>query len=76
LIAKAGSPDHTNPTSADRTLADLIDPTRPGSVMVMVNATSREVGQDVAQWSFMRIWGLYVQLETEAREREREQSDL
>jgi hypothetical protein len=44
--------------------------------MVMVNGTSREVGQDVAQWSFTRIWGLYVQLETEAREREREQSDL
>jgi hypothetical protein len=41
--------------------------------MPVVNSVSREVGRDVAGWSVQRIWALYVQLELEAREREREQ---
>jgi len=76
LIATAGSPDHADPTSTERTLGDLVDPTRPGGIMPIVNSASREVGRDVASWSMQRIWGLYAQIEAEAREREREHGDV
>jgi hypothetical protein len=76
LIAKTGSPDHADPTSTQRTLGDLIDPTRSGGIMPMVNSVSREVGRDVADWSIRRIWSLYAQMEAEARERERQHADL
>jgi hypothetical protein len=62
--------------SADRTLGDLVDPTRPSGIMPVVNSVSREVGRDVAAWSVQRIWALYAQMEAEAREREQQSTDL
>lgn len=76
LIAKAGSPDHADPTSAARSLGDLVDPTRPGGVMPVVNSVSRAVGRDVGGWSVRRVWAVYVQLEFEAREREQRSGDV
>jgi len=75
-IAYAGSPDHADPLSVERTLGDLLDPTRPTRVLDLVNAVSREVGRDVAGWNLGRVWSLYGQMEREARERERESGDV
>lgn len=70
VIATYGEGDYSEPATAERTLSDLVSPLRSGRVMDVVNQVSREVGGDVAGWSFDRILSLYGGLEAEARERD------
>lgn len=54
----------------ERGVGSLLDPTRPGSVMEVVNAVSREVGGDAGGWRVDRLLSMVAGLEREARERE------
>jgi len=46
-----------------------VDPTRPARVVDVVNAVSRELGNDVADWRIDRLLGMVATIEREARER-------
>jgi len=47
-----------------------VDPTRPGTITGLVNAVSREVSADVADWRLGRLLMMSGQMEREARERD------
>jgi len=63
-----GSDAYADPSVAERTLGDYLHPRRPGSVTILVNAVSREIGADAAPWSFYRLVTFVAGLERERRE--------
>lgn len=69
VLAWGGEGDHSMPGMAARTLGDVVDPGRPGSVQAVVNATTRQVGVDTAAWPWGRLVGMYGMLEREAQAR-------
>jgi hypothetical protein len=54
------------PGPADRTVADLVDPLRPGDALSLVNVTTKATGQDTADWPIARILSMAAVLETTA----------
>lgn len=71
ILAHGGEGDHGTPGVWERTIGDLIDPSRPGSIMAVVNSVSREVGRDVQGWRVDRLVSMYAGLVQESRERQR-----
>jgi len=55
IMAHGGEGDYSDPSVYQRTLGDLIDPTRSGGFMQIVNAVTREVGSDVSEWPLNRL---------------------
>jgi len=55
-----------DPTPMDRTLSDLVSPTRTGSAMDVCNAVSRAVGDDAADWGLERLLRMATMLERQA----------
>jgi len=51
------------PGLAGRTVGDLVDPTRAGSVTAVVNLVTRAVGTDAAGWGVPRLVGMAGQIE-------------
>lgn len=76
VIANYGEGDYSEPPTAERSVSDLVSPLRSGRAVDVVNQVSREVGGDVAGWSFDRILSLYGGLEAEARERDTPDTDV
>lgn len=60
-----------DPRPDERTVGDLVAPERPLRAVDAVNAASKHLGTDAAEWSVVRILSLLSQVEREARERER-----
>lgn len=58
------------PDLVDRGTAALVDPTKPGSMTTVVNAVTREVGMDVADWNAGRIVNMAAQIQAEAARRD------
>lgn len=56
------------PGAAERSIGDLLDPTRPGSVTDLINAVTKETGIDAAGWSVTRLLRMVARLEREAKE--------
>ena len=73
-IAHGGEGDFREPSVAERTIGDLLDPRRPGRVVDLVNAAARETGLRVEGWRVDRLLSMVSGLEAEARERERAES--
>lgn len=63
VLAHFGEGTHRDPTLWDRTLGDLVTPSRPGGVVSIVNAATRESGTDAADWSIRRLVQLVATLE-------------
>jgi len=68
MLAHLGEGDYEPPAAHERTLGDLLDPTRPGRPTDMVNAVSREMRTDVADWRLDRVLSMLRQLDNESAE--------
>ena len=68
MLAWAAQEAPRTPRTAERTLGDLLHPSRPGRPTHVVNAVSREVSADVAPWRWERVLSFYAALEREAAE--------
>lgn len=66
--------DPWDPRPDERTVGDLVSPVRPGARAVdAVNAASRAVGRDVADWPVDRLLAMLATLDAEARARQRQE---
>lgn len=65
LLAHLGEGDHADPKPFERTLGDLIDPTRPGRVMDICNAVTRKAKMDAAEWRVDRILSMVATLQND-----------
>jgi len=74
LLSHAVGPDAAAVSLSDRTLGDLVDPTRPTRMLHLVNAVSADIGTDAAGWTVDRL--LAYAAELEQRERARSDTDL
>lgn len=72
LLSHAVGPDAAAVSLSDRTLGDLVDPTRPGRMLSLVNAVSADIGTDAAGWTVDRLLAYAATLEQRDRERSRE----
>jgi hypothetical protein len=70
ILAHDGEGSWDEPATYERTLADLIDPTRPGRMQDVVNAVSRDVGTDTAEWGAARLLSALVPIQREAEQRQ------
>ena len=68
--ADGGIDDYAAPDLHERTLGDLIAPTRPGRMVDVVNMVRREVPGDPTAWSVYEFLSMVAMLE-----RERQQAD-
>jgi hypothetical protein len=57
------------PAPHERAITDLIAPERPGSAIDMVNAVTRETGQDAMGWRVDRLLRMLGGLQQEQRQR-------
>lgn len=73
LRAHLGEGDYSDPTLAERTLGDYLDPHRPGSTMQLCNAAARDVGQPVDTWPYARLVRLVATIQREAQQRQAQQ---
>lgn len=69
ILAFGAEGDATDPDPWERTVGDLVDPTRTASVIDVVNAVSKAVGDDAAGWSVERLLRMVATLQAEADER-------
>lgn len=56
------------PTAAARTIGDLIDPLRPGDMTTVINVVTQATGQDAADWTVGRLFGMLEVLEASVPE--------
>jgi hypothetical protein len=70
ILAFDGEGSWEEPDTYERTLGDLIDPTRPGRMQDVVNAVSRDVGTDTAEWGVARLLSALVPIRQEAEQRQ------
>lgn len=54
-LAHYGEGDHEPPAVWERRAGDLVDPTRSGRAVDVVNGVSRATGQDTAAWTLDRL---------------------
>lgn len=69
-LAYAGEGTFEDPSVYNRTLGDLVSPARSGSMTDVVNAVTREVGTDAAEWPVGRLVSMLAGMEHEAAQRE------
>jgi len=55
VLALFGEGDYSTPRIYERTMGDLIDPTRPHTTTNVVNIVSSEISGDAASWRFDRL---------------------
>lgn len=67
LLAHHGEGSHEDPGIYERRLGDLLDPSRPGRMVDVVNAVTRETGIDATEWGVERLLGMVMQVEQEPR---------
>ena len=68
VLAWAGEGDYSDPDPHERALGDFVDPTRSARMVDCVNAVSREVGADVADWRVDRLLSMVGVLVHERRQ--------
>jgi hypothetical protein len=62
--------DGADPLPHERTIGDLVAPERPVRAVDMVNAASKYLGTDAADWTVVRLLSLLTQAEREGRQAE------
>ena len=72
ILAHLGEGEYEDPAIYERTLTDLITPTRPGTTTQVVNAVSSEISADAAAWRLQRLLSMVATIE----QREPRPSDL
>lgn len=68
-LAFLGEGDHADLSVYERTLGDLVDPTRPGRFIDVVNTVTRDAGLDAKDWGVQRLLSMVVNIEREANQR-------
>lgn len=71
-----GEGEAREPPTHERTLGDLVDPTRPETMRDVVNACSRDMRDDVAHWATERLLALVGMIDAENTERRRAADEL
>lgn len=69
LISHVGDVADADPHLTDRRFGDLVDPTRSGQFVTIVNVVSRECGTDAASWRVNRLLNMVGTMQHEAAER-------
>lgn len=69
VLAFGADENPGDPRTYERTLGDLLDPLRPGRVVDIVNAVTRETGVDAEGWRIDRLLSMVAGLEADAAAR-------
>lgn len=63
VLAHGGEGDYSEPSLWERTLGDILSPTRPGRMVDVVNVVTRETGIDAETWRYDRLLSMLAQVE-------------